>query len=124
MLVNQDDQERSWAQITAECERITRLLRKRGVTESDRVLLSTVNSDVSVLTILALIELGVSIGLVDRGISQAQSAQLVADSGARWFVSDHEHLEAPFDRVGVGCIRLDELAATEPVEPSGNKLTF
>ncbi len=127
MLVNQDNQERSWALITAECERITGLLRKRGVTESDRVLLSTVNSDVSVLTILALIELGVSIGLVDRGISQAQSAQLVADSGARWFVSDHEHLEAPFDRVGVGWIQLDELAATESVEPaelSENKLTF
>jgi acyl-coenzyme A synthetase/AMP-(fatty) acid ligase/acyl-CoA reductase-like NAD-dependent aldehyde dehydrogenase len=124
VLVDPEDQERSWPQITGECARITRVLRARGVTGADRVLLSTVNSDVSVLTILALMELGVSIGLVDRGMSQAQSAQLVADSGARWFVSDHEHLDAPFDRVGVGWIRLDELAAAEPAEPTHEKLTF
>lgn len=124
MLVSQDDQERSWAQIFAECARIQLTLRKRGVSESDRVLLSTTNSDTSVLTILALMELGVSIGLVDRGISQAQCAQLVADSGARWFISDHEQLEAPFDRVGVGWIQLDELAAGPAPETASEPLSF
>ena len=124
MLVELDDagqdRERSWADILIETARIGAALRRRGVAESDRVLLSTVNSDVSVLTILALLDLGVSIGLVDRGISQERCAALVADSGARWFVSDHDHLEAPFDRVGVGWIPLRELADADlVVEPAG-----
>lgn len=118
MLVDEDDRGRSWAEILTETERIGHALHRRGVTESDRVLLSTVNSDVSVLTILALIELGVSIGLVDRGISQERCAALVADSGARWFVSDHDHLDAPFDRVGVGWIPLADLADAEPAPPA------
>ena len=124
MLVDEDDRERSWAEILTETERIGHALRRRGVTESDRVLLSTVNSDVSVLTVLALLELGVSIGLVDRGISQERCAALVADSGARWFVSDHDHLDAPFDRVGVGWIPLTDLANAEPAPPTEGTLTF
>jgi acyl-coenzyme A synthetase/AMP-(fatty) acid ligase/acyl-CoA reductase-like NAD-dependent aldehyde dehydrogenase len=124
VLVDEDDRERSWAEILTETERIGHALRRRGVTESDRVLLSTVNSDVSVLTVLALLELGVSIGLVDRGISQERCAALVADSGARWFVSDHDHLDAPFDRVGVGWIPLTDLANAEPAPPAEGTLTF
>lgn len=123
MLVDEDDRERSWAEILTETGRIGHALRRRGVTESDRVLLSAVNSDVSVLTILALLELGVSLGLVDRGISQERCAALVADSGARWFVSDHDHLEAPFDRVGVGWVPLSELAAA-PAPTSAGTLTL
>jgi acyl-CoA synthetase (AMP-forming)/AMP-acid ligase II/acyl-CoA reductase-like NAD-dependent aldehyde dehydrogenase len=122
VLVNQDDQERSWAQIQADTEGIVRALRRRGVSESDRVLLSTVNSDLAVLTILALMQLGVSIGLVDRGLSQTQFAHLVAESGARWFVSDHERLDAAFDRVAAGWIRLGELPETS--DGTGGELTF
>lgn len=124
MLVDEDGRERSWTEIAAETERIGAALRRRGVTESDRVLLSTVNSDVSVLTILALLEMGVSLGLVDRGVSQERGAELVADSGARWFVSDHDHLETPFDRVGVGWLPLTDLEDTEPVPGQAGDLTL
>jgi acyl-CoA synthetase (AMP-forming)/AMP-acid ligase II/acyl-CoA reductase-like NAD-dependent aldehyde dehydrogenase len=122
VLVNQDDQERSWIRIQADTEGILRALRKRGVSESDRVLLCTGNSALSVLTILALMQLGVSIGLVDRGLSQPQFAHVVTESGARWFVSDHEQLDAPFDRVAAGWIRLGELPETS--DGTGHELTF
>jgi acyl-coenzyme A synthetase/AMP-(fatty) acid ligase/acyl-CoA reductase-like NAD-dependent aldehyde dehydrogenase len=119
----EDDRRRSWDEVLTETARIGAALRRRGVSESDRVLVSAVNSDVSVLTILALLDLGVSLGLVDRGVAPERCAALVADSGARWFVSDHDHLDTPFDRVGVGWIPLTELASADVVAEQA-ELTF
>ncbi|MGH8966549.1 MAG: class I adenylate-forming enzyme family protein, partial [Actinomycetes bacterium] len=119
MLVDGDDLLRSWDEIRTDTARIGAALRRRGVSETDRVLVSATNSDTVVLTILALLDLGVSLGLVDRGVSQERCAALVADSGARWFVSDHDHLDAAFDRVGVGWIPLAGLTDVDDiVEPA------
>lgn len=111
MLVNEHDEERSLVEVVAQCRELIRSFRELGVSEEDRVVLCAENSGDFVLTLLALMELGVSIGLVDRRSTQEQCAQLVADSGARWFVSDHTQLDNTFDRIRVGWIGLEQLVA-------------
>ncbi|MEU3963320.1 aldehyde dehydrogenase family protein [Streptomyces buecherae] len=90
MIVNKDGQELDWSRIEAACGRIMRTLHERGVRSEDRVLVSADNSEEFALLLLALMETGVSIGLVDRGAPADRCQQLLSDAGARWFVSDHD----------------------------------
>lgn len=89
---------------------MVRALRDHGLRDSDRVLLSATNSEASVLATFALMEIGVSVGLVDRGVSQAQLARLVEEAGAGFFISDHEESVAAFERLDAHWIPLDDLA--------------
>ncbi|WP_169515201.1 aldehyde dehydrogenase family protein [Amycolatopsis benzoatilytica] len=119
--VTDQDEEISPARIAAGCRNLAGVLRARGVSEEDRVVLSAGNSADFVLALFALLELGVSVALADRRTPQAELAELVGDSGARWFLSDHDQLDAAFDRVRVGWLPLGELAAAaraqgEPAE--------
>lgn len=111
MLVTENDEEIPLAQVSARCRTMVRVLRERGVSEADRVVLSAGNSAAYVLTLLALMEMGVSIALLDRRLAQPQAAALVGGSGARWFLSDHEHLEECFAEAGAGWISLNETYA-------------
>jgi acyl-coenzyme A synthetase/AMP-(fatty) acid ligase/acyl-CoA reductase-like NAD-dependent aldehyde dehydrogenase len=92
VIVNKDGQQRDWPRIEAACRRIGRVLHECGVRAEDRVLVSAENSEEFVLLLLALMETGVSIGLVDREAPKEQLGRLLSDAGAQWFVSDHEHL--------------------------------
>ncbi|OZM72896.1 hypothetical protein CFN78_11580 [Amycolatopsis antarctica] len=110
MLVNELDQESSPSQVRVQSRSLIRLLRDRGVSADDRVVVSAGNSGDFVVTLLALMELGVSVGLLDARLPAAESAQLVAESGARWFLSDQE-LDAAYDRVRVGWMEIGEINA-------------
>ncbi|MCP3805295.1 aldehyde dehydrogenase family protein [Allokutzneria sp. A3M-2-11 16] len=112
MLVDEHDRKSSRAEVGGHCRALAEALRGQGVSEKDRVVLSARNSGDLVHALLALIDMGVSIALVDRRLPQAACAELVAESGARWFLSDHEELDDCFDRVRVGWIRLGDLTAT------------
>ncbi|MCZ7421941.1 MULTISPECIES: aldehyde dehydrogenase family protein [unclassified Micromonospora] len=126
MLVDERDQEIPLARVTARCHDLVAELRHCGVTENDRVVFSAANSAEFVVGLFALMELGVSIALVDRGATQSDCAALVGESGARWFLSDHPSLDAAFDRVRVGWLQLGELTAerVEPVATGTSGLSF
>lgn len=111
MLVTEKDEEIPLPQVAARCRTMVRVLRERGVREADRVVLSAGNSAAYVLTLLALMEMGVSIALLDRRLSQAQAAGLVAESGARWFLSDHDQREECLAETGADWIPLAETYA-------------
>jgi acyl-CoA synthetase (AMP-forming)/AMP-acid ligase II/acyl-CoA reductase-like NAD-dependent aldehyde dehydrogenase len=126
MIVDQNGQESTWDRIAADCHRIQRDLTARGVRDTDRVLLSGTNSEEFVLVLFALMELGVSIGLVDRETSPEQCARLVTDSGAQWFVSDHETPGAALAGADAQCLGIGDIAAAarESAPGDGARLTF
>ncbi|MGY0024890.1 aldehyde dehydrogenase family protein [Streptomyces sp. cg35] len=118
MLISRNEGSRSWREVRASCAGVARELRARGVDGSHRVLLSATNSTASVLTTFALMELGVSVGLVDRGVTPNQFARLVEEANADFFVSDHEAEQAAFTRLDATWIPLKALddAAAHPTD--------
>jgi acyl-coenzyme A synthetase/AMP-(fatty) acid ligase/acyl-CoA reductase-like NAD-dependent aldehyde dehydrogenase len=122
MLVNEQDREIPASRVVQDCRRLVHALREHGVSEADRVLLSADNSADFVLTLFALMELGVSVGLVDRKLPEAACADLVADSGARWFISDHHRPGTGFGEIEdrrLSLVRLSERAASLDEEDDG-----
>jgi len=114
VLISQKESSRSWHEVRVACAGVIRELEARGVDDSHRVLLSSVNSATSVLATFALMEMGVSVGLVDRGVTPNQFARLVEEADADFFVSDHEETHPAFDKLDARWIPLRELdAATQ-----------
>ncbi|MFE1308265.1 aldehyde dehydrogenase family protein [Streptomyces sp. NPDC058755] len=120
MLISRNEGNRSWREVRASCASVTRALRSRGVDGDHRVLLSAANSTASVLTTLALMDMGVSVGLVDRGVTPNQFARLVEEANADFFISDHEEQAPAFAKLDAPWIPLQELgtAADEDGEPA------
>ncbi|MCT9138297.1 aldehyde dehydrogenase family protein [Streptomyces violarus] len=124
MLISRNESSRSWREVRISCASVIRELQARGVDESHRVLLSSANSAASVLATFALMELGVSVGLVDRGVTPNQFARLVEEADADFFVSDHEESTPAFEALDAHWIPLGELdeaarrTAGEPAELS------
>ncbi|MFE2752929.1 aldehyde dehydrogenase family protein [Actinosynnema sp. NPDC059335] len=112
MLVNEHGGETPLAHVAERCHALVGVLRERGVGDGDRVVLSARNSDDFVVVLFALMELGVSVGLVDPGLPPAQAAEHVVDSGARWFVTDADQADPAFDRVAAGLLDLHALVKT------------
>ncbi|MEU4766596.1 aldehyde dehydrogenase family protein [Actinosynnema sp. NPDC023794] len=112
MLVNEHGGETPLAHVAERCHALIGVLRERGVGDDDRVVLSARNSDDFVVLLFALMELGVSVGLVDPGLPPAQSAEHVVDSGARWFVTDADQADPAFDRIAAGLLDLRGLVKT------------
>lgn len=122
MLVNEQDREISSNRAVRDCYNLIHALREHGVSEADRVVLSADNSADFVLTLFALMELGVAVGLIDRRMPEAVCAELVAESGARWFISDHQQLDAAFGEIQDNWLplgRLNERAKTFDGEDAG-----
>ncbi|MET7698238.1 MULTISPECIES: aldehyde dehydrogenase family protein [unclassified Streptomyces] len=119
MLVSHNDESRSWDRIRSDCGSMARALRQRGIRDSDRVLISATNSTASVLATFALMEIGVSVGLVDRGVTPGQFARLVQEAGASFFVSDHEKSVPAFERLDADWIPLSEIEAETEQAPAG-----
>ncbi|MCP2253720.1 Acyl-CoA synthetase (AMP-forming)/AMP-acid ligase II [Prauserella aidingensis] len=115
MLVNVSGELLPTSDVVRDWRNTVRLLQDRGLSEGERVALSADNSGDLAVTLIALMELGVSIALIDRGLAQAECADLVSESGADWFISDHPHLDGPFDRVEANWLNLDTLAAERSV---------
>jgi len=127
MLIDELDRESAFTQVAGRCQDLVGVLRRHGVSEVDRVVLSAGNSADLVVALFALMELGVSVALVDRRMPQAECGELVAESGARWLLSDHDQLDAAFDQVRVGWLPLAELvaeAATAGSTADRSELTF
>ncbi|MFE3515495.1 class I adenylate-forming enzyme family protein [Streptomyces sp. NPDC059166] len=64
-------------------------LRKRGINEHSRVLLTGENTQELILTLFALMECGVSVALVDRNTPAAQQAALAAGAGVDRVLTDN-----------------------------------
>ncbi|GAA3375582.1 hypothetical protein GCM10020367_43940 [Streptomyces sannanensis] len=88
---------------------VLRELKRRGIGPDDRVLLTGANTEEFILALFALMECGVSVALVDCRIPAAQQAQLVADAGVRWLLTDDP---LPEGMTGAGQLQLSELVAT------------
>ncbi|MCB5166104.1 aldehyde dehydrogenase family protein [Streptomyces bambusae] len=119
MLISRNESNRSWDEVRAACAGVIRELEARGVGESHRVLLSCANSAASVLATFALMELGVSVGLVDRGVTPNQLARLVEEANADFFVSDHEQSEPAFDKTAARWIPLADLGGDAAEQAAG-----
>lgn len=124
MLISRNEGSRSWREVRASCAGIARALRARGVDGSHRVLLSAANSTTSVLTTLALMEMGVSVGLVDRGVTPNQLARLVEEAAADHFVSDHDTEQPAFTKLDAPWIPLGELAGAAQDTTETAELSF
>ncbi|WP_175411361.1 aldehyde dehydrogenase family protein [Streptomyces sp. TRM64462] len=125
MLISHNESNRSWSEVRASCASVVRELRTRGVDGSHRVLLSSANSAASVLTTFALMEMGVSVGLVDRGVTPNQFARLVAEANADFFVSDHPETAPAFEKPDAPWIPLHELeAAADGTAEDAAELSF
>ncbi|MGI5368446.1 aldehyde dehydrogenase family protein [Streptomyces iakyrus] len=121
MLISRNESSRSWREVRIACASVIRDLQARGVDDSHRVLLSSANSAASVLATFALMELGVSVGLVDRGVTPNQFARLVEEADADFFVSDHEESVPAFEGLDAHWIplrELDEAAQRDAGEPA------
>jgi len=114
MLVDEHDRERS----TAECRAFARALRERGVTGEDRILLSAGNSGDFVLTLLACMHLGASIGLIDPRASEDQVADMVSQAGVCRAVFDESGREA-LGSADSGIPLADLAAEAERLGPDG-----
>ncbi|MFF4447256.1 aldehyde dehydrogenase family protein [Streptomyces sp. NPDC001502] len=125
VLISRNESDRSWREVRAACASVVQELRARGVDDSHRVLLSSANSAASVLATFALMEIGVSVGLVDRGVTPNQFARLVAEADADFFVSDHEEPAAAFEKLDARWVPLQALAtAAEHSEGEPAELSF
>ncbi len=111
MLIDARDRKISTTELSVRCRRLGRLLADRGVAPSDRVVLTAANSPEFVVGLFALLHHGVSVALVDRALPARECSEVVAESGARWMLSDHDGLEAEFDPVRIGWLDLTALAA-------------
>jgi long-subunit acyl-CoA synthetase (AMP-forming) len=121
VLISRNESSRSWREVRISCASVIRDLQARGVNDSHRVLLSSTNSAASVLATFALMELGVSVGLVDRGVTPNQFARLVEEADADFFVSDHEESMPAFEELDAHWIplrELDEAAQRNAGEPA------
>ncbi|RZT88653.1 acyl-CoA synthetase (AMP-forming)/AMP-acid ligase II [Pseudonocardia sediminis] len=116
MLIDARDRETNSAEMGAQCERLTQLLRENGVRPEDRVVLTAANSREFVVGLFALMHMGVSVALIDRSLPAEECRALVAESGAAWMLSDHDGLGPAFDAVQIGWLDLTDLVArTDPV---------
>ncbi|MEU7145424.1 aldehyde dehydrogenase family protein [Nocardia sp. NPDC046473] len=111
MLLNERDEQLSISQFTKLCRDLGDVYRAHGMRQDDRVVLSGENSVEFVVALFALLELGVSICLLDRKLLPDMSVELLSDSGATWFVSDHGDLDAEYDRVRVRWLSIGDVVA-------------
>ncbi|QIS14252.1 aldehyde dehydrogenase family protein [Nocardia arthritidis] len=128
MLLNERGEQLSTSQFTKLCRDLGAVYREHGMHSEDRVVLSGENSAEFVLSLFALLELGVSVCLLDRRLLPDVSVELLSDSGATWFVSDHDHLDAEYDRLRIRWLSIADAVAQAraggscddvPVEPLG-----
>src|SRR4051812_29536811 len=72
MLIDELDREIAFTQVAGRCRDLVGVLRRHGVSEEDRVVLSAGNSANLVVALFALMELGVSVALVDPRMPQSE----------------------------------------------------
>ncbi|MFJ6217314.1 class I adenylate-forming enzyme family protein [Streptomyces sp. NPDC092296] len=101
MLIDTDGRRLSPAVLEGATTAVVRELRLRGIGPGDRVMLTGANTEEFILTLFALMELGVSIALVDCRIPVPEQDRLSAEAGARWLITD-----APPTTGGSGAARL------------------
>ncbi|TQF04091.1 acyl--CoA ligase [Kitasatospora acidiphila] len=88
MLINTDGRRLSSAALDGAITTVGRELRLRGIGPGDRVVLTGANTAEFVLVLFALMEIGVSIALVDRRTPAAEQARLLTDAGAGRLLTD------------------------------------
>lgn len=80
----------SSADVDGACTAVARELRRRGINERSRVLLTGENTLEFILVLFALMECGVSVALADRRLPATQQASLAAGAGADRILTDSE----------------------------------
>ncbi|MFE7767534.1 class I adenylate-forming enzyme family protein [Streptomyces sp. NPDC057438] len=110
MLINTEGRRMSSAGVDGSCGAVARELRRRGVDERSRVLLTGENTREFILVLFALMECGVSVALADRRIPAAQQAALAVGAGVDRILTDHALPPAALP-AGIGQELLDDLVA-------------
>ncbi|MFE9852974.1 class I adenylate-forming enzyme family protein [Streptomyces sp. NPDC005576] len=90
MLINAEGRRMSSADVDGACTAVARELRRRGINERSRVLLTGENTLEFILVLFALMECGVSVALADRRLPATQQASLAAGAGADRILTDSE----------------------------------
>ncbi|MEV4561060.1 class I adenylate-forming enzyme family protein [Kitasatospora sp. NPDC049285] len=116
MLINTDGRRLTPTALDASAQAVAAELRRRGITPGERVLLTGANTGEFVLTLFALMELGVSIALADRRTPPAEVARLLTAAGARRLLTD---APLPDGVTDAEQLTLDKVcAAAQAVPPS------
>ncbi|MFD9818595.1 class I adenylate-forming enzyme family protein [Streptomyces violascens] len=96
------------AEFERTCKAVAQELRRRGITAEDRVLLTGANTEDFIVVLFALMECGVSVALVDSGLSSAGQGLRAVDAGAGWILTDEP---GPDDAPGPERFLLSEVVA-------------
>ncbi|MFJ2744333.1 class I adenylate-forming enzyme family protein [Streptomyces sp. NPDC087440] len=116
MLINAEGRRIPLAGVDGACGAVAQELRRRGIGERSRVLLTGENTQEFLLALFALMECGVSVALVDRRIPAAQQAELATGAGVDLVLTDSPLPEAG-QPAGVGRVLLADLIAAAGAEP-------
>ncbi|AZS85898.1 class I adenylate-forming enzyme family protein [Streptomyces griseoviridis] len=109
MLINTDGRRFSSAALDGAITAVVRELRRHGITQDDRVMLTGANTEKFVLVLFALMELGTSIALVDRRTPAAEQARLLIGADASRLVTD---APLPAGSTEIDQLSLEDLCAT------------